>query len=77
MGIQEWLFGIAMKKGVVSLVKLIVSWLCAGGVVTILEGAGVKIDEAQLTLALTAGINTGLAMVRNWLKVKYGVKFLG
>ena len=76
MGIQEWIFGIALKKGVVSLVKLIVSWLCAGATIKVLEASGVKVDEAQLTLALTAGINTGLAMVKNWLKVKFNVKWL-
>ena len=77
MGIQEWIMGIAVKKGIVSLVKLIVSWLCAGATIKVLESSGVKVDEAQLTLALTAGINTGLTFVRNWLKVKFGVKFLG
>lgn len=58
-----------IQKGVVSLVKLLVSWIMAGGVIRILQSYGIQVDAAQLTLALTAGINTLLAMLRNWLKV--------
>ena len=60
-----------IQKGVVSLVKLVVSWLMAGSIIKTLQGFGVQVDAASLTLALTAGINTLLAMARNWLKTKY------
>ena len=60
-----------IQKGIVSLVKLFVSWIMAGSIIKTLQGFGVQIDAAALTLALTAGINTLLAMARNWLKTKY------
>jgi len=77
MGIQEWIAGIAIKKGVTSAVKLIVSIVCGAAVAGQLEGMGVKIDQAQLTTGLTVVINSGLTILRNFLKIKYGVKFLG
>lgn len=68
--IGDFIFGKMMQKGVVSLVKLVVSWLFTGGIIRILESYGIRVNEAELTLALTAGINTLLAMLRNWLKFK-------
>lgn len=77
MGLQEWIAGIAIKKGIASAVKLVISIVTASAIAKPLEDMGVKIDQAQLTVGLTVAINTGLTIVRNWLKVKYGVKFLG
>lgn len=77
MGVQEWIAGIAMKKAVGSAVKLIVSIVAAGAVAGQLEQMGVKIDQAQLTTGLTVVINSGLKIAQNYLKVKYGVKWLG
>jgi hypothetical protein len=67
--VGDFIFGKMLQKGVVSLVKLVVSWLFAGGIVKILESYGVKIDEAAFTLAATGAINSLLTMLRNWLKV--------
>ena len=74
--IGDWVEGFVIRKGVVSLVKLVISWLFAGGVVKVLESYGVKVDEATLTLELTAGINTLLAMLKNWL-IKTNPKVFG
>lgn len=77
MGIQEWVAGIAVKKGVASAVKLVVSMVTAAAIAGPLEQMGVKIDQTQLTAGLTVIINTGLKIAQNYLKVKYGWKFLG
>lgn len=77
MGLQEWIAGIALKKGIGSAVKLVVSMVTAASIAGPLEQMGVKIDQTQLTAGLTLAINSGLTILRNFLKVKYGVKFLG
>lgn len=77
MGIQEWIAGVAIKKGVGSAVKLIVSMVTAAAIAGPLEQMGVKIDQVQLTAGLTILINSGLRIAQNYLKVKYGWKFLG
>lgn len=77
MGIQEWIAGIAIKKAVASAVKLGVSMVTAAAVVGPLEQMGVKIDPLQLQAGLTIAINSGLKILQNYLKVKYGIKWLG
>lgn len=76
MGLQEFIMGIMVKKGIKSAVKLAVSFLTSVAVVNALQGFGVniQIDAGQLEIALTLAVNTGLEMLRNWLKVKYGIK---
>ena len=68
MGVEKWLWKIAVKKGVSRAVQLIVSWLVSKG----LTSWGVTVDVNQLTVAVFAG----LEILRNWLKNKVGVKFL-
>ena len=68
MGVEKWLWTIAVKKGVSRAVQLVVAWLVSKGIGSL----GVTIDTNQLTVATFAG----LEFLRNWLKNKVGVKFL-
>lgn len=68
MGLQEWLFRVALGKGIKRGVQFLIAWLMAQG----LEQYGVKIDETVLTGSLLAGTE----VLRNFLKVKLGWKFL-
>ena len=68
MGLQNWLFSVALGKVLKRAVQFGVSWLGAQG----LEQFGVKVDQT----VLTGSIFSGLELVRNFLKVKFGLKFL-
>lgn len=68
MGVKDWLFSVAFSKAIKRGVQFGVSWLMAQG----LEQYGVKIDEAVLTGAAFSGIE----VLRNLLKVKFGWKWL-
>lgn len=61
--LKEWIWHIAVQKGVSRVVQVAVAWAMAHG----LEGLGVKIDANQLTLACVGG----LEVLRNYLKQKY------
>jgi hypothetical protein len=77
--IKGWLFKVALKKGIVSAAKLIVSYCASKGLIFVGTMFGVVIDTgnaASIEAALTLGINTLLTIVRNWLKVKFGVTWL-
>lgn len=74
--IKEWLLNVTLKKGIKSLIKLIVSWLTAGVVAGWLATLGITVDPIQLQVGLTAAINSGLEMLRNWLKQKFGIGWL-
>ena len=65
--ITTWLWQVAVKKAVSRGVQLVIAFLSAKG----LDSLGVKIDEAQLTLAIFAGIE----FLRNWLKIKLPKQF--
>ena len=68
MGVEKWLWTIALKKGVSRAIQLVLAWLVSKG----LNNWGVTVDENQLTVAIFAG----LEVLRNWLKNKVGVKFI-
>lgn len=72
MGIKEFITGIMIKKGIKSAVKLILSAVASVGVVNALKVSGVEIhiDQVQLEAGLTVAINSGLEMLRNYLKQK-------
>ena len=78
MGLQEWVLNIALKKGVKSLVKLVISFLTSVAVVHLLNGLGInlQIDQNALELGLTALFNSGFEVLRNFLKHKLGVKVI-
>lgn len=68
MGVQNWLFKVALGKALKRGAQFGVSWLAAQG----LESYGVKIDE----VVLTGSIFSLLEIARNFLKIKFGWKFL-
>lgn len=65
---MNWLWSIALKKGVSRVVQLTVAWLAAQG----LGQFGITIEVEKLT----AGLFGALEVFRNWLKVKKGIKWL-
>jgi uncharacterized membrane protein len=67
--VTNWLWHVAAKKAVVTICQVIVAWFCAQGLDKLL---GITIDVNQLAL----GILAALEMLRNWLKVKFGWKWL-
>ena len=62
-----WLWTLAVKKAITRFVQ---TFLAAYG--TTLAGAGITVQED----ALIAFLVGGLEFVRNWLKVRHGMKFL-
>lgn len=71
---KEWLFGTAIKKGVVSAAKLVVSYAVAHGIKLSFAIGGVVIDTTS-EAAMVLAINSGLAVLRNWLKFKWPKTF--
>ena len=72
--VKAYVFGIALKKGIISAAKLIVAWAVSHGIKFSANIGGVTID-LQDQAALIVAINSGLTIVRNWLKVKWPEKF--
>ena len=72
--VKEWLWSIALKKGVVSAAKLIVAWALAKGIAFSGTIAGITIDLSSVA-AMTVAINSGLTVLRNFLKVKFPKAF--
>ena len=76
--VKEFIMGIALKKGIVSAAKLCVSYFAAKGITFVGTIAGISIDtasQASIEAALTIAVNSLLAMLRNYLKVKFPGKF--
>jgi len=69
--VKRWVLGIGLKKGVTSLVKLIISYAAAHAISINVNVPGIGIFDTSSELALTAFINSALAVLRNWLKIKY------
>lgn len=72
MGVQEWLFNIALKKAIQK------GAIAASSSIVALPLAdwGISIQQDVFVAALI-GFATGLIeFVRNWMKVRFGWKFL-
>lgn len=65
---KEWLFKVALQKVIKRVIQVALAFLASGK----LQDMGVQIDQEKLTIALYAGIE----IARNYLKTKYGLKFL-
>lgn len=65
---MNWLLSIAVKKVISRVVGVLIAYIAALN----LQRFGITIDTNQLTLALFAGIE----FLRNYLKVKFNLKFL-
>lgn len=68
---RGWVFGIALKKAIVSFVKVAISYCIAHGIKISVAIPGIGILDTNSELALTAFINSLLTVLRNWAKVKY------
>jgi len=64
-GIKKWLFTIALKKAIVRIAQLIISYLTAKGITIVYNGA--PIDVNTLTTILLGVIE----IIRNFLKTKF------
>mgnify|MGYP001574369670 CR=1 FL=1 len=68
--VKDWLWSIAIKKGVVSAAKLLVAFALAHGIKLVVVVQGVTIDLQNEAIMIVA-INSGLTVLRNFLKTKY------
>jgi len=68
--VKKWLYGIAIKKAVLSAAKLIVSYAIAHGIRINVAIGGVAIDSTS-EAAMVVALNSSLTFVRNWAKVKW------
>lgn len=73
--VKEWLLGVALKKGVVSLVKAVFAYCVAHAIKISVVIPGIGVLDTNSELALTAFINSALTVFRNWLKTKFPEKF--
>lgn len=74
--VKDWVFGIAVKKAIKRLVQLLVAFAVGKGVPAILANYGIAVDTAKLETELIVAAYAGIEILRNWLKVKVGVKWL-
>lgn len=74
--VKEFLWNIALKKGVYSIVKVAISFITSVKATTIMSQAGVTIDPVALAGFLTTLLTGLLTVLQNWLKVKVGIKWL-
>jgi len=68
--VKKFLYGIAIKKAVVSAAKLIVAFAIAHGIKLAVVVQGITIDIQNEAVMIVA-INSVLTALRNFLKVKY------
>lgn len=68
--VKDWLWGIALKKGIISAAKLLVAYAISHGIKVVVVVHGVAIDTTSET-AMVVAINSGLTILRNFLKTKY------
>ena len=74
--VKEWLFTIALKKGIYTLVQVIISFLTSVKIATLLQAWGVAIDPVTFKATLTAFLSGALTMAQNYIKVKYKISWL-
>lgn len=74
--IRTFLWNIALKKGVYSIVKVAISFVTSIKVSTLINQAGVTVDPTVLEGFLTTLLTAALTILQNWLKVKVGLKWL-
>ena len=63
--IKEWIFTIAVKKAIVRIAQLIISFFAAKGITFVYNGAPVDVNS------LTAILMGLFEILRNFLKVKF------
>lgn len=68
--VKTWIFGIALKKAIMSAAKLIVSYAAAKGIAFAGVIGGISIDLSDV-LIMTTAINSALKFLFNMLKTKW------
>lgn len=68
--VKAWVLGIALKKGVLSAAKLIVSYALAHGIKLVAVVGGIAIDTTN-EAAMVVAINSVLKVFFNWLKIRF------
>lgn len=76
MGIKDFLYGLMIKKGIRTLVKVIVSFIVSVKVAKFLESIGVTVDTQTMEIGLTAAFASLTEMLRNYLKHKHDMKII-
>lgn len=74
--VKEWLFKVALRKGIARAVTFLVAFVTSAKVAPLLMQWGIMVDPVVLEASLTAFFIGAFEMLRNWLKVKFGLKFL-
>jgi hypothetical protein len=74
MSIQDFFYSIMIKKGVRTLVKVVISFVVSVKVTAFLQSIGVTVDPTTMEAGLTATFASLIEMLRNYLKQKHGVK---
>lgn len=68
--VKEWLFKVALKKAIVRLAQLIVSFAIAKGIAFKAVIGGIAIDLSNVDI-MTAALFSISEILRNFLKVKF------
>jgi hypothetical protein len=74
--VEQWLWTIALKKGVSFAVKAIIGIVTGLKIAPILVQLGITVDPVTLEAGLATFIGAGLTFIQNWAKVKFGLTWL-
>jgi hypothetical protein len=74
--VQEWLWTIALKKGVLFAAKAIIGIITGLKVAPVLAQLGITVDPVTLEAGLATLIGSLLTIVQNWAKVKFKLTWL-
>lgn len=74
--IENWLFSIALKKGILRAVQFVLMFVTSVKVQPLLVQFGITLDPVVLEGALTSALMAGSEILRNFLKVKMGWSWL-
>lgn len=74
--VEQWLWQIAVKKGIYTGVKVLIGFITSVKIDAILKQTGVTIDPTVMEGGLTTLLTSLLTILQNWLKVKFGLKWL-
>ena len=75
-GVQNWLVKVAIRKIVLSVSKVILSFAASAAIAPYFQQLGLSIDPVQLEMGLTTLGVAGLTALQDYLKLKTGLKFL-
>ena len=67
---KEWLLRVAIKKAIIRMAQLIVSYAVSKGIIIKFVIDGIQIDTTDVNVMTTALFGI-FEIIRNWLKIKY------